>query len=55
MYGAVPLRSIKKALFESQAKGGWIARMLVLTNCTFDGHIYNTSVSWRSAWRSSPT
>ncbi len=42
MYGAVPLRSLKKALFDLK-KGGKLdrARMLVLTNCTFDGHIYN--------------
>ena len=42
MYGAVPLRSIKKALFDLKAEGKLDrARMLVLTNCTFDGQIYN--------------
>ena len=43
MYGAVPLRSIKKALLELKAEGRLHrAKMLDLTNCTFDGHIYNT-------------
>ncbi len=42
MYGAVPLRDIKKALFALKREGKLDrARMLVLTNCTFDGHIYN--------------
>jgi len=42
MYGAVPLRTIKKALLDLKAEGKLDrARMLVLTNCTFDGHIYN--------------
>jgi arginine decarboxylase len=42
MYGAVPLRSIKKALLDLKAEGKLDrARMLVLTNCTFDGQIYN--------------
>jgi len=42
MYGAVPLRSIKKGLFDLKKAGKLDrARMLVLTNCTFDGHIYN--------------
>src|SRR5262245_8564694 len=43
MYGAVPLRSIKRALLELKADGRLDrAKMLDLTNCTFDGHIYNT-------------
>jgi arginine decarboxylase len=43
MYGAVPLRTIKKALLDLKAEGKLDrARMLDLTNCTFDGHIYNT-------------
>jgi arginine decarboxylase len=43
MYGAVPLRTIKKALLDLKAQGRLDrARLLVLTNCTFDGHIYNT-------------
>ncbi len=42
MYGAVPLRTIKKALLELKAEGKLDrARLLVLTNCTFDGQIYN--------------
>ena len=43
MYGAVPLLTIKKALLDLKAAGRLDrARLLVLTNCTFDGHIYNT-------------
>ncbi|MGO4573353.1 decarboxylase [Microvirga sp. 2TAF3] len=43
MYGAVPLRTIKKALLDLKAEGKLDrVRMLDLTNCTFDGHIYNT-------------
>src|SRR5215470_37564 len=42
MYGAVPLRTIKKALLDLKNEGKLDrARLLVLTNCTFDGHIYN--------------
>ena len=42
MYGAVPLRTIKKALLDLKTEGKLDrARLLVLTNCTFDGHIYN--------------
>jgi arginine/lysine/ornithine decarboxylase len=42
MYGAVPLRTIKKALLDLKAEGKLSrARLLVLTNCTFDGQIYN--------------
>ena len=42
MYGAVPLHTIKKALLDLKAEGRLDrARLLVLTNCTFDGHIYN--------------
>lgn len=42
MYGAVPLKTIKKALLDLKEEGKLErARMLVLTNCTFDGHIYN--------------
>jgi len=38
MYGAVPLRTIKKALLDLKARGKLDrARLLVLTNCTFDG------------------
>jgi arginine/lysine/ornithine decarboxylase len=43
MYGAVPLRTIKQALLNAKAEGrlGRV-KMVDLTNCTFDGHIYNT-------------
>ncbi len=42
MYGAVPLKTIKKALLDLKAEGKLHrVRMLLLTNCTFDGHIYN--------------
>ena len=42
MYGAVPLRSIKQALLALKAEGKLDrARMVDLTNCTFDGHMYN--------------
>jgi arginine decarboxylase len=42
MYGAVPLATIKQALLTLRAEGR-LARlkMLDLTNCTFDGHMYN--------------
>ena len=42
MYGGVPLRTIKKALFDCMA-GGKLDRVKVIdmTNCTFDGHMYN--------------
>ena len=43
MYGAVPLRTIKQALLNLKAAGRLHkAKMVDLTNCTFDGHIYNT-------------
>lgn len=43
MYGAVPLRTIKSALLELKAEGRLDrVKMVDLTNCTFDGHIYNT-------------
>ena len=42
MYGGVPLRTIKKALLDLKAEGKLDrVRMLDLTNCTFDGHVYN--------------
>ncbi len=42
MYGAVPLKTIKKTLLDLKAEGKLHrARMLLLTNCTFDGHIYD--------------
>ena len=43
MYGAVPLRTIKQALLDLKAEGRLDrVKMVDLTNCTFDGHIYNT-------------
>ena len=43
MYGAVPLQTIKQALLNLKADGRLDrVKMLDLTNCTFDGHIYNT-------------
>jgi arginine decarboxylase len=43
MYGAVPLRTIKKALLDCKAEGKLDrVRAVDLTNCTFDGHMYNT-------------
>jgi arginine/lysine/ornithine decarboxylase len=43
MYGAVPLHTIKQALLNLKADGRLDrAKMVDLTNCTFDGHIYNT-------------
>ncbi|MGB8520602.1 MAG: hypothetical protein WCD38_10630 [Candidatus Tumulicola sp.] len=43
MYGAVPLRTIKQALLTAKREGRLDrVKMVDLTNCTFDGHIYNT-------------
>ena len=43
MYGAVPLRTIKQALLDLKAEGRLDrVKMVTLTNCTFDGHVYNT-------------
>ncbi|WP_299968769.1 aminotransferase class I/II-fold pyridoxal phosphate-dependent enzyme [uncultured Roseobacter sp.] len=42
MYGAVPLREIKHQLLALKAQGKLDrVRMLLLTNCTFDGLVYN--------------
>ncbi|RKF15145.1 ornithine decarboxylase [Roseovarius spongiae] len=42
MYGAVPLREIKHQLLELKKAGKLDrVRMLLLTNCTFDGIVYN--------------
>ena len=42
MYGAVPLRTIKKTLLDLKAAGRLDSvRMLLLTNCTFDGITYD--------------
>jgi arginine decarboxylase len=43
MYGAVPLKTIKQALLNLRADNRLDrVKMVDLTNCTFDGHIYNT-------------
>jgi len=42
IYGAVSLQTIKKALLDLEAAGQLShVRMLLLTNCTFDGVVYN--------------
>jgi arginine decarboxylase len=42
MYGGVPLRAIKQALLVLKADGRLDAvKMVLLTNCTFDGHVYH--------------
>ena len=42
MYGAVPLREIKHQLLKLKAAGKLDkVRMVLLTNCTFDGIVYN--------------
>jgi arginine decarboxylase len=42
MYGAVPLSTITKALLDCKAQGILDrVKMVDLTNCTFDGHMYN--------------
>lgn len=44
MYGAVPLREIKHQLLALKAAGKLDrVRMLLLTNCTFDGLVYNVA------------
>jgi arginine decarboxylase len=43
MYGAVPLRTVKQAMLNLKAEGQLHRlKMVTLTNCTFDGHVYNT-------------
>src|SRR3984957_12581822 len=42
IYGAVPLETVKKALLDLEAAGQLDkVRMLLLTNCIFDGVVYN--------------
>ena len=42
MYGSLAIRPIKEALLHLKAEGKLDrAKMLVLTNCTFDGHVAN--------------
>ncbi|MBF6023830.1 aminotransferase class I/II-fold pyridoxal phosphate-dependent enzyme [Lysobacter niastensis] len=42
MYGAVPLRTIKQALLNCMAEGTLDrVKVIDMTNCTFDGHMYN--------------
>ena len=43
MYGAVPLRAVKQALLALKAAGRLHkVKLVTLTNCTFDGHVYDT-------------
>ncbi len=43
MYGSLAIQPIKKALLQLKAEGKLDrAKLVVLTNCTFDGHIANT-------------
>jgi arginine decarboxylase len=43
MYGAVPLLTVKQAMLNLKAEGRLDRlKMVTLTNCTFDGHVYNT-------------
>jgi arginine decarboxylase len=43
MYGAVPLRAIKQALLDLKSAGRLAkVKLVTLTNCTFDGHVYDT-------------
>jgi arginine decarboxylase len=43
MYGAVPVRAVKKALLDLKAAGRLDkVKLVTLTNCTFDGHVYDT-------------
>jgi len=43
MYGAVPIRTVKKALLDLKAAGRLEkVKLVTLTNCTFDGHVYDT-------------
>ncbi|MGW1456423.1 aminotransferase class I/II-fold pyridoxal phosphate-dependent enzyme [Salegentibacter agarivorans] len=42
MYGAVPLKQIKEKLLQLKKAGRLsLVKMLLLTNCTFDGLVYN--------------
>ena len=69
MYGAVPLRRSSSALLNLHADGRLDrVKMVDLTNCTFDGHIYNVRrvmeeclaikpdliFLWDEAWSGSP-
>lgn len=43
MYGAVPVHAVKHALLELKAAGRLSkVKLVTLTNCTFDGHVYDT-------------
>ena len=45
MYGAVPIRHIKETLLELRHAGTLSrVRMVLLTNCTFDGIVYDLSL-----------
>ncbi|MCB1022370.1 MAG: ornithine decarboxylase [Acidobacteria bacterium] len=48
IYGGVPLKEIKKTLFRLKKAGKLDrVRMLLLTNCTFDGVVYNPEMVMR--------
>ena len=48
IYGGVPLEEIKKTLFQLKKAGKLDrVRMLLLTNCTFDGVVYNPEMVMR--------
>ena len=43
MYGGVPLKTIKQSLLKLKSQGELDrVKMVDLTNCTFDGHVYDT-------------
>jgi arginine decarboxylase len=43
MYGAVPVHAVKRALLNLKAAGRLDkVKLVTLTNCTFDGHVYDT-------------
>jgi arginine decarboxylase len=43
MYGAVPISAVKRALLDMKAAGRLDrVKTVTLTNCTFDGHVYDT-------------
>ncbi|MDC1221541.1 aminotransferase class I/II-fold pyridoxal phosphate-dependent enzyme, partial [Salibacteraceae bacterium] len=56
MYGAVPLDHITEKLMELKAAGRLDrVKMLLLTNCTFDGFVYNVEKVWKLSWLSNQT
>jgi arginine decarboxylase len=48
MYGSLAIKPIKKALLQLEAEGKLDrAKLVVLTNCTFDGHVANVERTMR--------